>query len=107
MKRIINVLLVAVCIAMAMPAHAQLKWGVKGGLNVSKVTFDSDLLKSDNMAGFFIGPMAEFTIPVVGLGVDGSLLFSQKGVKADSDASKQYGFDIPCLLYTSDAADEL
>lgn len=45
MKRIINVLLVAVCIAMAMPAQAQLKWGVKGGLNVSKVTFDSDLLK--------------------------------------------------------------
>ena len=98
MKRIINVLLVAVCIAMAMPAQAQLKWGVKGGLNVSKVTFDSDLLKSDNMAGFFIGPMAEFTIPVVGLGVDGSLLFSQKGVKADSDASKQYGFDIPVNL---------
>ena len=94
MKRIINVLLVAVCIAMAMPAQAQLK----GGLNVSKVTFDSDLLKSDNMAGFFIGPMAEFTIPVVGLGVDGSLLFSQKGVKADSDASKQYGFDIPVNL---------
>ena len=61
MKRIINVLLVAVCIAMAMPAQAQLKWGVKGGLNVSKVTFDSDLLKSDNMAGFFIGPMG-FTI---------------------------------------------
>ena len=98
MKRIINVLLVAVCIAMAMPAQAQLKWGVNGGLNVSKVTFDSDLLKSDNMAGFFIGPMAEFTIPVVGLGVDGSLLFSQKGVKADSDASKQYGFDIPVNL---------
>ena len=104
MKRIINVLLVAVCIAMAMPAQAQLKWGVKGGLNVSKVTFDSDLLKSDNMAGFFIGPMAEFTIPVVGLGVDGSLLFSQKGVKADSDASKQYGFDIPVNLKYNIAA---
>lgn len=98
MKKIINVLLIAVCMGMAMPAQAQLKWGVKGGLNVSKVTFDSDLFKSDNMAGFFIGPMAEFTIPVIGLGVDGSLLFSQKGVKADNDASKQYGFDIPVNL---------
>lgn len=45
--------------------------GVKGGVNVMKVTFDDKLLKSDNMAGFFIGPMAEFTIPVVGLGIDG------------------------------------
>lgn len=74
---------------MAMPAQAQLKWGVKGGLNVSKVTFDSDLLKSD-MAGFFIRPIAEFAIPVVGLGRQ-LIVFSQKGVaKADSDASKQY-----------------
>lgn len=55
MKRIISVLLVAVCIGMAMPAQAQLKWGVKGGVNVAKVTFDDKLLKSDNMAGFFIG----------------------------------------------------
>ena len=81
-----------------MPAQAQLKWGVKGGVNVAKVTFDDKLLKSDNMAGFFIGPMAEFTIPVVGLGIDGSLLFSQKGIKADNDAVKQYGLDIPVNL---------
>ena len=98
MKRIISVLLVAVCIGMAMPAQAQLKWGVKGGVNVAKVTFDDKLLKSDNMAGFFIGPMAEFTIPVVGRGIDGSLLFSQKGIKADNDAVKQYGLDIPVNL---------
>ena len=25
----------------------------------------------------FIGPMAEFTIPIVGLGIDGALLFSR------------------------------
>ena len=98
MKRIISVLLVAVCIGMAMPAQAQLKGGVKGGVNVAKVTFVDTLLKSDKMAGFFIGPMAEFTIPVVGLGIDGSLLFSQKGIKADNDAVKQYGLDIPVNL---------
>ena len=98
MKRIISVLLVAVCIGMAMPAQAQLKWGVKGGVNVAKVTFDDKTFQSDNMAGFFIGPMAEFTIPVVGLGIDGSLLFSQKGIKADNDAVKQYGLDIPVNL---------
>lgn len=98
MRRMISVLLVAVCIGMAMPAQAQLKWGVKGGVNVAKVTFDDKTFKSDNMAGFFIGPMAEFTIPVVGLGIDGSLLFSQKGIKADNSAIKQYGLDIPVNL---------
>ena len=42
--------------------------------------------------------MAEFTIPVVGLGVDGALLFSQKGIKSDADGLKQVGLDIPVNL---------
>lgn len=45
----------------------------------------------------FIGPMAEVTIPIVGLGVDGALLFSQRG----KDDGKQTGLDIPInLKYT-------
>lgn len=101
MNKIFSALLIAICLGMAMPAQAQLKFGVKGGLNVSKVTFDKDLVSSDNMAGFFIGPMAEFTIPVIGLGVDGALLFSQRGVKSDYDGVKQHGLDIPVnLKYT-------
>lgn len=104
MKKIFTVLLVAVCcMSMAMPAQAQLiKWGVKGGVNLTKVDWDGGYEgNKDKMAGFFIGPMAEVTIPVVGLGVDAALLFSQKGIKADSDATKQYGLDIPVnLKYT-------
>ena len=97
MKKIISVLLLAVCLGMAMPAQAQLKWGVKGGVNLAKVTGDDTDWK-DKMGGFFIGPMAEFTIPVVGLGVDGALLFSQKGIKSDADGLKQVGLDIPVNL---------
>lgn len=101
MKKIMSALMVAVCLLMALPSQAQLKWGIKGGVNVAKVTFDKKTFGSDNMAGFFIGPMAEFTIPVIGLGVDASLLYSQKGVKADNSAVKQQGFDIPVnLKYT-------
>ena len=49
---------------ITIPANAQLKFGVKGGLNISKVSVSKDILKSDNQTGFFIGPMAEFTVPV-------------------------------------------
>ena len=97
MKKIISVLLLAVCLGMAMPAQAQLKWGVKGGVNLAKVTGDDTDWK-DKMGGFFIGPMAEFTIPVVGLGVDAALQFSQKGIKSDADGLKQVGLDIPVNL---------
>ena len=104
MKKIFGALMIAVCIGMAMPAQAQLHFGVKGGLNLSKASF-SDVktnFKKDNFIGFFIGPMSEFNIPVVGLGVDASLLFAQRGIKISDGGEeatvKQNGLDIPVNL---------
>lgn len=104
MKKIIGVLMIAVCIGMAVPAQAQINFGVKGGLNLSKASL-SDVpgnFKKDNFTGFFIGPMAEFNIPIVGLGVDASLLFAQRGIKVsevgDEITIKQNGIDIPVNL---------
>ena len=38
MKKVFSILLVAMCcLALATPAQAQLKWGVKGGVNMSKI----------------------------------------------------------------------
>lgn len=51
MKKIISVLMVAVCLMMAAPAQAQLHFGVKGGLNLSKVSFSKSDLKGDNKTG--------------------------------------------------------
>lgn len=98
MKKILSVFVLAVCcLAMAMPAQAQLiKFGVKGGLNMSKLDV-KNVGTSDNTTGFFIGPMAEITIPVLGLGVDGALMYSQRG----EDDWKQQGIEIPVnLKYT-------
>lgn len=107
MKKIFGALMIAICIAMAMPAQAQIHFGVKGGLNLSKASFSnvSENFKKDNFTGFFIGPMAEFNIPIVGLGVDASLLFAQRGIKVsegnDDITVKQNGIDIPVnLKYT-------
>ena len=107
MKKIFGALMIAICIAMAMPAQAQIHFGVKGGLNLSKASFSNvgENFKKDNFTGFFIGPMAEFNIPIVGLGVDASLLFAQRGIKVsegnDDITVKQNGIDIPVnLKYT-------
>ena len=100
MKKIVSVLLVAVALMMAAPAQAQLiKFGVKGGMNFSELdlnvrTFEGVKEKS---TGFFIGPMAEITLPIVGLGIDGALMYSQRG----SDELKEQGLEIPVnLKYT-------
>ncbi len=99
MKKNVIVLIAVFCALIAIPAQAQiLQFGVKGGANVSKISNGFD---RDNMGGFFIGPMAEVTIPIIGLGVDAALLYMQKGVKSEENNFKQSGLDIPVnLKYT-------
>lgn len=100
MKKIVSVLMVAVALMMAAPAQAQLiKFGVKGGMDFTKLDFNTKSVSeaTDNATGWFIGPMAEVTLPVVGLGVDGAVMFAQKG----KDDLKQQGIEVPVnLKYT-------
>ena len=99
MKKIFGVIALAAAFMFAVPAQAQLKFGVKAGLNVSKASIDKGVLSSDNRTGFFVGPMAEFTLPIVGLGVDAALLYDNKSVKVgaegESVSSTLHYVDIP------------
>ena len=100
MKKVISVLMVAVALMMAAPAQAQLfKLGLKGGMDFTKLDFNAKSVNeaTENSTGFFIGPMAEITLPLVGLGVDGAVMFAQKG----QDEVKQQGIEVPLnLKYT-------
>ena len=99
MKKIISVLMVAVCLMMAAPAQAQLHFGVKGGLNISKLSFSKDAFKGDNKTGFFVGPMAEFTLPIIGIGADVAALYSQTDLGADGEKTmKLKTFAVPVNL---------
>ena len=100
MKKIVSVLMVAVALMMAAPAQAQLiKFGVKGGMNFSELNLNAKSFGevTESSTGFFIGPMAEVTLPIIGLGIDGALMFSQRG----KDDFKKQGIEIPLnLKYT-------
>lgn len=100
MKKVLCTLFVAVCcMAMAIPAQAQVSFGVKGGLNLSKMDA-AEIMNwgikdyKENSTGFFIGPMIEATVPIVGLGVDGAVMYSQRG----SGELKQQGIEVPINL---------
>ena len=104
MKRKALLLSILLCLGMMLPVQAQLQWGVKGGVNLSTASFNKDVFKSDNRAGFFIGPMIDFKLPILGLGFDGAFMFSQRKFAYDernngaSGTIKQNGFDIPINL---------
>lgn len=85
MKKVTGLVLIILMAFIAVPAKSQLKFGVKGGLNISSVHMNSDILKADNVTGFQIGPMIETTIPLIGIGLDAAILYSQKGVDVKSE----------------------
>ena len=78
MKKFYVMMLMAV--AFAMPSKAQVSFGVKGGLNLTNMSFNNssveDMVK--NKAGFFAGVTVKFQLPVVGLGIDGAVLYDQR-----------------------------
>ena len=86
MRKFFSIIVMAVALLTAVPSQAQIKFGVKGGLNVTKMSVSSDVYSADNNNGFFIGPTVKFTLPLVGLGIDAAALYDQrKGSLVRSD----------------------
>ncbi len=104
MKTKVILLSLLICLGIALPAQAQLQWGIKGGVNLTSASFSKNDFKSDNRAGFFIGPMLDFKIPIIGIGADAALMFAQRKLSYDSrdgrdhGTIKQNGIDIPINL---------
>ena len=94
MKKILfAIIILAGLLTSTQSAQAQIKWGIKAGLNVSTLDYE-DWSEKDNDMGFFVGPMLDVTIPLIGLGVDGALMYSQRG----GGDYKQSGLEIPINL---------
>ena len=75
--------------------NAQLNLGVKGGLNIATVKFDREVVNSDNITGFQLGPMVEYLNSTTGWGMDVALLFTQKGCEWEKRAVKNNYLEMP------------
>lgn len=98
MKNIKRILVIAIAVmVMSTSAYASgFKFGVKAGANFNKLHFSeevlSDIVNKDNQAGFTGGVMAEFIVPVIGIGADASIMYvhrpaleNEKGDKLKRD----------------------
>ena len=78
---------VILCLA-ATRSFGQIKFGVRGGLNLSNVSISGRTLEPDyiidSRAGFFIGPTALLQTSLKGLEFDVSALYDQRGVDTES-----------------------
>ena len=80
-----KILFVVALLASTMTVQALgLKFGIKGGLNLTKMTFSKDVYSSDNQAGFYLGPTLKLSLPL-GFCVDAAALYDQRSAKVESD----------------------
>lgn len=70
-----------IAIAGAMPASAQFKIGPRLGVTVNSLHFNRSVFDSDNRAGFTGGLMCEFTVPLIGVGMDLSAMYVRRSVR--------------------------
>ena len=87
MKNVFLSAIVALALLFSVPSHADepLQFGLKAGLNVTDMKFNSSVFNKSNQAGWFFGPTVKFTLPIVGLGMDASVLYDYRSAKFDYD----------------------
>ena len=68
----------ALALAVIMPAMAQFRFGVRAGLNVNSLHFNKEIFDENNRAGFTGGVMAEFTVPIIGVGADLGVMYVRR-----------------------------
>ena len=99
MKKFFGILLTLTLFAVT-PVAAQFNWGIKAGVNSAERPSNLGELKSaaKGEAGWFVGPMAKVTLPIVGLGVEANLLYSQTNTEVGSETIKSKCVDLPVYL---------
>ena len=82
---------------LAMPSSAQTgtQFGFRGGLQLTEMTFDSEVLGSNNRAGFTIGPTLKIGTPVTGFMIDVAMLYDQRDLKVDGQHMHQKSILLP------------
>ena len=71
-------LILLVAVTATITTQAQVRFGLKAGITINELKWDKDIVSKDNRAGFTGGLMLEAGLPVVGLGLDLSLLYTHR-----------------------------
>ena len=70
-------MLIACAILMsAVTADAKVKFGIRGGVNITEMSFSSDVFEGKNRNGFYLGPTIKIGLPL-GFDIDASAIYNQ------------------------------
>ena len=97
MKKIFGIA-ITLCLLASAPAFAQFNWGIKAGMNLASKPGSLDDIKSEGKSGFFVGPTAKIMLPIVGLGIEGNLLYSQTSSELKGEDITRRSIEVPIYL---------
>ncbi len=95
-----TILLFAIAL-MAIGVNAQVRFGVKAGVGLNSIHLSnlSSDFKSENRTGFTGGLMMEVNLPLVGLGVDASAMYTRRsGAINDTEVGVRDYISVPVNL---------
>lgn len=78
-----------------------LGWGLTGGMNVSKIDLDKnyeEMAKPEADKGWYAGITGLVSVPILGFGFDGSIVYSQDKLSKDGDSETAQFISIPVHL---------
>lgn len=95
MKKVKSLLIIAlVALFGVAQANAGFRFGVKAGLNVNQLHFNQKTFDADNRCGFTAGVMGEVSLPIVGLGVDFSAMYTRMNSHVDEAEDQAVSYNL-------------
>ena len=100
MKESLRLLFILIALIVVTPIQSQsfkMNYGVKGGIDFTTISHPVNNKPgkfNEKSTGFFIGPMAELSLPIKGMGVNCSLMYFER----DYSNVKEQGVEIPVNL---------
>lgn len=97
MNTIKHILLAVMLTVATLPAWGQVSVGLRAGVTVNRLSLDREFVSSSNRAGYTGGLVLDLNIPVVGLGIEASAMYTYRKNRLTSDdrTYKRHYIDIP------------
>lgn len=92
-----NILIALLLLVTAIPAMAQVRFGLRGGITLGEMRFDRDVIDSNNRLGYTAGALLDINIPVVGLGAEVSAMYAHRNDRLTDGSTyfKRHYIEIP------------
>ena len=84
-----------ICLLSFSEVQAQVRFGIKGGIQVAQMELNASTFNKSNRMGFFVGPTLCISLPIPSLSIDVAAFYDQHDLKVDDSTIRQQRVVVP------------